>query len=123
MESTIATLANKQNSVNSSLVTLKAYGSDELQDLADKNSLKSKEQTMESAKNAVIKAERDLITLKGDQEIKKISAQNNLEKQKNSIQQNKYAYQDIIDGPSSTEVRNAESKVASANISLKRAKE
>lgn len=123
VESTIATLANKQNSVNSSLVTLKAYGSDELQDLADKNSLKSKEQTMESAKNAVIKAERDLITLKGDQEIKKISAQNNLEKQKNSIQQNKYAYQDIIDGPSSTEVRNAESKVASANISLKRAKE
>lgn len=117
------TLWSKLNTLNSNLLTLKEYGSDDLQDLADKNTLASKEQSMKSAQNAVTKAERDFLTLKKDQELKKVSAQNNLQKQKNTIEQNRYTYADLTDGPDASERRSAESKLASARISLARAEE
>lgn len=123
IQAILSTLASKQNTINSNLIILKEYGSDDLQDLADKNSLTSKEQSMRSAQNAVTKAERDLIALKKDQELKKISAQNNLQKQKNTIEQNRYAYTDLTDGPDASERRSAESKLASARISLAKAEE
>lgn len=123
IQAILSTLASKQNTINSNLIILKGYGSDDLQDLADKNSLTSKEQSMRSAQNAVTKAERDLIALKKDQELKKISAQNNLQKQKNTIEQNRYAYTDLTDGPDASERRSAESKLTSARISLAKAEE
>ena len=117
------TLTTKKNSINSTLITLKNYGSDDLQDLADKNTLANKEQSLISAKNTVTKAERDLESLKKDQEISRISSQNNISKQKNTIEQNSYAYQDLTDGPDASERRSAESKLASAKISVKKAQE
>ena len=123
IQTILSSLASKQNTINSTLITLKNYGSDELQDLADKNTLASKSQSLESAKIAVAKAERDIETLKKDQELSRISSQNNIKKQKNTIEQNTYSYQDLIDGPTATEKRNAESKLISARISLEKSKE
>jgi len=123
IQSILSTLASKQNTINSTLITLKNYGSDDLQDLADKNTLASKEQSLQSAKNAVTKAERDIESLKKDQELSRISSQNSIQKQKNSIEQNRYSYQDLTDGPSASERRSAESKLASARIALKKAEE
>ena len=123
IQTILSSLASKQNTINSTLITLKNYGSDELQDLADKNTLASKSQSLESAKIAVAKAERDIETLKKDQELSRISSQNNIKKQKNTIEQNTYSYQDLTDGPTATEKRNAESKLISARISLEKSKE
>lgn len=118
-----STLSSKLSSLNSTYTTLRNYGTDELQSLSDKNTLSAKEQSVTSTKNSLAKAERDLILLKKDQEIKKISSQNEITRQKNTITQNQYSYNGLLDGPTSSESRSAKSKVESARISLKKSQE
>ena len=117
------TLANKLSSLNSTYTTLKNYGTDDLQALSDKNTVTAKEQSLTSTKNSLAKAERDLVILKKEQEVKRISSQNELTRQKNTIIQNQFAYNELLDGPKSSEARSAKSKVESSRIALQKAEE
>lgn len=118
-----STLSSKLSSLNSTYTTLKNYGSDDLQALSDKNTVTAKEQSLISAKNSLKKSEQDFEQLKKDQDIKRISSQNELTRQKNTIIQNQYAYDELLDGPKDSESRSAKSKVESARISLQKAEE
>lgn len=118
-----STLASKLSSLNSTYTTLKNYGSDDLQALSDKNTITAKEQSLVSAQNSLKKAEQDFEQLKKDQEVKRISSQNEIARQQNTITQNQYSYNELLDGPKTSEIRSAKSKVESARISLQKVKE
>lgn len=116
------TLANKLSSLNSTYTTLKNYGTNDLQALSDKNTVTAKEQSLISAQNALKKAEQDLEQLRSSQEVARISSQNDIARQKDTITQNQYAYDDLLDGPKAADARSASSKVESAKIALEKSK-
>lgn len=118
-----STLSSRLSSLNSTYTTLKNYGSDDLQALADKNTLSAKEQSVTSLKNSLAKAERDLELLKKEQGTQRVSSQNELARTINTITQNQYNYSELLDGPDASEIRSAKSKVESARIALQKVQE
>jgi multidrug efflux pump subunit AcrA (membrane-fusion protein) len=116
-----STINSKLSAINSALTTLKNYGNDELEALADKNTITQKEQSLEDAQNTLAKAKRNLETLKKTQDTNRISSQDEITRMKNSILLNEKKYQELINGPTREERASAENAIQSANISLQKA--
>ncbi len=115
------TLNSKIGNLNSSLSTLKSYGTDILQALADKNTLLQKQSTLSNAQNDLVTAQSDLEQLKKTYTSKILSAQWDIESQKNSITLNEASYRDAIDWPESTDITSAKNSIRSAEINLEKA--
>jgi phosphoenolpyruvate-protein kinase (PTS system EI component) len=116
-----STINNKLSAINSALTTLKNYGNDELEALADKNTITQKEQSLEDAQNTLAKAKRNLEALKKTQDTNRISSQDEITRMKNSILLNEKKYQELINGPTREERASAENAIQAANISLQKA--
>lgn len=114
------TVASKASSVSSSLSALKNYGSEALQALSDKNTLASKEQALTSAKNDLVKAKRAYETLKQSQETARATSQDEMTRQKNTVDLSRLAYNELVAGPKSNEIRTAQNSIASAELSLQK---
>lgn len=90
-------ITTKLSSQNSTYTTLRNYGSDEIQALADKNTITQKSQALSSAENDLAKAKRSLEALRTSQSTDRISKQNEITKQKNSILLNELTYEELLE--------------------------
>ena len=116
-----STLSSKLTSLNSTYTTLKNYGSDAIQALADKNTITQKEQSLQSAKNDLAKAQRSYEALKTSQNTDLISRQNEISRMKNTITLSEITYNELIQGPEATDLRSAKNSISSAEINLSKA--
>ncbi len=116
------TLGSKLSTLNSTLATLKGYGSDTLQSLADKNTLAAQEQSVTTAQNDFIKAQAALEALKKSQVTDRTSKSQDIENQKNAIKLNAASYQELIKGPTSTDLISARNNISQAEIALAKTK-
>ena len=121
--SAIETLNNsvtsKYSTINSTLASLKNYGNDSIQDLADINSIASKNASVTTALNDLTKAKIALEELKKTNENNLLSAKQNIESQQNIIRLNKASYKDTITS-ANTDLISAQNNVKSAQISLEK---
>jgi multidrug resistance efflux pump len=115
------TLSTKLSSINSSLTTLKNYGNDELEALADKNTISQKEQALADAENTLIKAKRNLDTLIKTQASNLTSKQDEMIQMKNSITLNQKKYEELLAGATREELQSAKNAIESAEISRAKA--
>lgn len=91
-----STLSSKLTGLNSTYTTLKNYGSDAIQALADKNTITQKEQSLQSTKNDLSKAERAYEALKTSQNTDLISRQNEISRMKNTITLSEITYNEMV---------------------------
>ncbi len=121
--SAIETLNNsvisKYSSINSTLASLKNYGNDSIQALADKNSIASKNSAVTNTENDLAKAKISLDELRRTNEANLLSAKQNIESQQNAIKLNKASYKDAITS-TNTDLISAQNSVKSAQISLEK---
>ena len=110
----------KYSSINSTLASLKNYGNDSIQDLANSNSIASKKASVTSSENDLAKAKLGLEELKKTNEWNLLSANQNIESQKNAIKLNSASYKDALTS-TSTDLISAQNSVKSAQISLEKA--
>ncbi len=89
-------ISSKISTVNSTLSTLKTYGSDALEELADKNTITTKEQSVKSAENEVSRARAALEELRKTQSLEKKTKQDAIESQKNTIALNNATYKELV---------------------------
>jgi multidrug efflux pump subunit AcrA (membrane-fusion protein) len=115
-----ANISSKLSTTNNTYTTLKNYGGDAVQSLANKNTITQKEQSLQSAKNDLAKAKRNHEMLKTSQNTDKISRQNDIVRAKNSITSSEFSYRDMINGPDVNDLRSAKNNIASANINLEK---
>ena len=115
------TIASKASSINTSVTTLKNYGSEALQALSDKNTLATKEQVLASAKNDLVKAKRAYETLKQSQITTRVASQDEMTRQKNAVDLSRLAYNELVAGPKSDEIRTAQNSIRSAELSIEKA--
>lgn len=109
----------KYTSINSTLASLKNYGNDSIQDLANSNSIATKKAAVNSANNELAKAKIALEESKKTNESNLLSAKQNLESQKNTIALNAASYKDAVTS-TSTDLISAQNSVKSAQISLEK---
>lgn len=120
MQSLNSDVSSKYSSINSTLASLKNYGNDSIQDLANKNSIASKKSSVTNAENDLAKAKIALEETKKTNESNLLSANQNIETQKNAIKLNNASYRDTVTS-SSTDLISARNNVQSAQISLQKA--
>lgn len=116
-----STIASKASNINTSVTTLKNYGSEALQALADKNTLATKEQVLASAKNDLVKAKRSYETLKQSQVTTRAASQDEMTRQKNTVDLSRLAYNELVAGPKNDEIRTAQNSIRSAELSIEKA--
>lgn len=119
IESLNNSVTSKYSTINSTLASLKNYGNDSIQDLADKNSIASKNASVTSSLNDLEKARISLEDLKKTNEYNLLSARQNIESQQNIIRLNKASYKDVITS-TNTDLISAQNNVKSAQISLEK---
>lgn len=112
-------VTSKYSTINSTLASLKNYGNDSIQDLADINSIASKNASVTTALNDLAKAKIALEELKKTNENNLLSAKQNIESQQNIIRLNKASYKDTITS-ANTDLISAQNNVKSAQISLEK---
>jgi RND family efflux transporter MFP subunit len=117
-----STLNTKIGSLNGSLSTLKWYGTDSLQALADKNTLTQKTANLTSAKNDLIATKANLEQLKKSYRAKILSAEWDIQSQKDTIRLNEASYKDTIDWAETTDITSAKNSIKNAEISLEKAR-
>lgn len=115
-------ISSKLSSVNTTLASLKSYGNEELEALADTNTVSLKKQSVTSATNELAKAKSALEELRTSQIIEKKSKEEVITKQKNTIALNRASYSELTDGPISADRISAENSISSAEISLAKAR-
>jgi hypothetical protein len=115
-----ASLSAKYSSINSTLATLKNYGDDSIQALANSNSIASKKATVNNAQNDLTKAKIALEESRKTNVSNALSAKQNIESQENAIKLNNASYKDTINSVSTDRIT-AQNSVASAKISLEKA--
>lgn len=120
IETLNSSVLSKYNSINSTLASLKNYGNDSIQDLANKNSIASKNSSVTNAENDLAKAKIALEETRKTNESNILSAKQNIETQKNTIKLNNASYRDALTS-SSTDLISAQNSVKSAQISLEKA--
>lgn len=120
METLNSSVSSKYSNINSTLASLKNYGNDSIQDLANKNSIASKKSSVTNAENELAKARIALEETKKTNESNLLSAKQNIETQKNAIRLNSASYRDTVTS-SSTDLISARNSVQSAQISLQKA--
>lgn len=113
-------ITSKYSSINSTLASLKNYGNDSIQDLANSNSIASKKASVTSSENDLAKAKLTLEELKKTNESNLLSANQNIESQKNAIKLNAASYKDALTS-TTTDLISAQNSVKSAQISLEKA--
>lgn len=121
MNSYGTTLGSKLSSINSYVATLKWYGTADLIALSNKNTIASKEQALLSAENTLTNAKSSYEALKKSQATDRISKEQDITKQKDTILLNQTLYNELIQGPTNTDLISAENSIASAEISLEKA--
>lgn len=120
METLNASVSSKYSSINSTLASLKNYGNDSIQDLANKNSIASKKSAVTAATNDLAKAKIALEELRKTNTSNLLAAEQNIESQKNTIQLNTASYRDTVNS-TSTDLVSARNAVQSAQIWLEKA--
>lgn len=115
-----STVSAKYSTLNSTLASLKNYGNDSIQALADSNSIASKKASVTNAQNDLEKAKISFEETKKTNESSLLSAKQNIESQKNTIKLNSASYRDTI-STTSTDLVSAQNSVKSSQISLEKA--
>ena len=113
------TLTSKYSNINSTLATLKNYGNDSIEALADKNTIAGKKSSVTNAQNELTKAKSSLEELKRSNESSLLSTLQSLESQKNIIKLNQASYKDTINS-ANTDLVSARNSVQSAQISVQK---
>jgi multidrug efflux pump subunit AcrA (membrane-fusion protein) len=116
-----SSISNKLSSLNGTYTTLKNYGTDEIQALANKNTVSQKEQSLQSTKNDLAKAERSYRALLTSQSTDRVAKQNEIVRQKNTVDLNELTYKELLAWPESTDLRSAKNSISSAEINLTKA--
>lgn len=119
METLNSSVSSKYSTINSTLASLKNYGNDSIQALADKNSIASKNSAVTNTENDLAKAKISLDELRRTNEANLLSAKQNIESQQNAIKLNKASYKDAITS-TNTDLISAQNSVKSAQISLEK---
>lgn len=122
IDSLASSISAKFQNVNTSLATLKNYGNDDLQALADTNTVSGKKSALLSVKNDLESAKRNQEATKKSYENKILTAEQGIESAKNTITLNTASYDEIQRGAESTEVISARNSVQSSQISLEKAR-
>lgn len=122
MQSLSSTFSNRLSTVNSTIASLKWYGEDDIQALADKNTLANKQASVNDTKNSLEKAKQELVTTKQSYATKILSSKQEIESQKWTISLNIASYEDAISGTDSTELTSAKNAIRSAQINLEKAR-
>lgn len=115
------TLGSKLSSINTSLANLRTYGAEDLQSLADANTITTKAQAVTTAKNTYEKALRDLEALRMTQKNERISSENGIRDAKNTLALNQVSLETLLAGPTLIERQQATNSIKNAELSLEKA--
>jgi multidrug efflux pump subunit AcrA (membrane-fusion protein) len=115
-------ISTQISSTNTILTTLKNYGNEELDALADKNRLSQKSQAVLSIENDLSKAKANLLALKKSQETERSTKTMAIERQKEIVNMNKLSYEETIQGPRQVDIISAKNAISQAQINLEKAK-
>lgn len=112
-------LNSKMTSLNSTLATLKGYGSDALQSLSNRNTVIQKKASLAQAKNDLASAEANLIAEDKSYATKILSAEEDIRTASASIKLNQASYSStLLDAKS--DLVNARNSLQSAELSLQK---
>jgi HlyD family secretion protein len=115
-------LSSKLSNINSTVATLKNYTDTDIKSLSDANTIRQKEQTISTQENELTNAKANLESLRKTQVTERISKEQDIEKQKNTIALNEASYKDLLKWPENSDLISARNSIASAEISLSKSR-